>query len=219
MKKVILYYFLCMFVFLNGCSVVLQKGRRTDIERIKRLQEELSELKSAKLSLEDRLSQEIKDKQIRLKMAKKGLVITFVAEVLFDSGKADLRKESLPMLDKVIEVLKDKVPEHDIGIEGHTDNQPIKYSHWKSNWELSAHRALSVLYYLEKKGIPPEKMRAIGYGEFHPVASNDTAEGRQLNRRVEIVILPKSAKVKKEILSQEEVGSLRTEKEEELLLK
>jgi chemotaxis protein MotB len=199
------FYFLVMcFFFTEGCAIVLQKGRRSDIEKIKALQEELEEFKKTKSILEEKLSKEIKDKQVRLKMAEKGLVITFVAEVLFDSGKAVLRQESLPMLDKVIQILKKEALNHDIGIEGHTDNQPIKYSAWKSNWELSAHRALSVLHYLIEKGIEPQRVRATGYGEYRPVASNDTAEGRQLNRRVEIVILPKAVKkIEKESLEKE----------------
>jgi chemotaxis protein MotB len=132
-------------------------------------------------------------------MAKKGLVITFVAEVLFDSGKAKLREDSLPILDKVVRILQETVPANDIGIEGHTDDEPIKHSRWKSNWELSAQRALSVLHYLEDSGVASGRLSAIGYGEYQPVASNDTAEGKQLNRRVEIVILPKSVKAKTDV--------------------
>jgi chemotaxis protein MotB len=89
-------------------------------------------------------------------------------------------------------VLLKEVADRDIGIEGHTDNQPIKYSGWKSNWELSMARATSVLHYLvDKKGLAPQRVAATGYGEYRPVATNDTEEGRRLNRRVEIVILPK----------------------------
>ena len=85
---------------------------------------------------------------------------------------------------------------HDIGIEGHTDNEPIKYSGWKSNWELSTARALSVLHYLiDEKGVAPIRVSAIGYGEYRPIASNSNKEGRQANRRVEIVILPNVSKV------------------------
>jgi chemotaxis protein MotB len=122
------------------------------------------------------------------------LVITFLAEVLFDSGKAKLKPESLPILDKVAGIINEEAPENNIGIEGHTDNVPIKHSSWKSNWELSSHRALSVLYYLESKGVQSEKLSASGYGEYKPVSSNDSSEGRQMNRRVEIVIMPKTSK-------------------------
>jgi chemotaxis protein MotB len=201
---------LIIFVFfISGCAIIFQRGRRSDIEKIQNLESELDNLKNTKALLEERLAQEIKDKQVRLEMAEKGLVITFVAEILFDSGKAKLKTESYASLDKVAEILKERVPDNNIGIEGHTDNQPIKYSGWKSNWELSSQRALSVLYYLESKGIKPVHLSAIGYGEYHPVSSNDTVDGRQLNRRVEIVILPRSVK-------KTEAESVGAEKEEEL---
>jgi len=192
-KKILVLLMISVF-FLNGCAVIFQKGRRSDVEKIEFLKSELDELRHARGILEERLSQEITDKQVSLAMAEKGLVITFVAEVLFDSGKAKLRKESFPILDKVIRILKEEVPSNNIGIEGHTDNEPIKYSSWKSNWELSAQRALSVLYYLESEGITSTRLSAVGHGEHKPIVSNDTIEGKQLNRRVEIVILPKSAK-------------------------
>lgn len=190
-------------VLFSGCAVVLQKGRRSDIEKIQTLEKELESLRKTKAVLEEKLSKEIGEEQVRVKVEEKGLVITFVAEVLFDSGKAALRKESYPILDKVVAIIQEEVPENDIGIEGHTDNVPIKYSGWESNWELSAQRALSVLHYLENSGIEPEKLSAIGYGEYHPVASNDTKEGRQLNRRVEIVILPKTTKAKEEVIEED----------------
>jgi len=202
MKKIVLI--LVLIAFTSGCAVVLQRGRRSDIERIKALQEELQELKSTKISLEQRLAQEIDDDRVTVTMEEKGLVITFIAEVLFDSGKARLKTDSFPILDKVASILKAEVPDNNIGIEGHTDDQPIRFSKWKSNWELSAHRALSVLHYLEEKGIDPERLAAVGYGQFRPVSTNDTAEGKQLNRRVEVVILPKSALERKGALRGEE---------------
>ena len=182
---------------LAGCTVIFQKGRRSDIQKIEDLSKQLDELATAKELLADRLAQEIKDKQVTLKMMEKGLVITFLADILFDSGKAVIKPEVYPILDKVVRVLKEDVPQLNVGIEGHTDNQPIRYSGWKSNWELSTGRALSVLHYLiEKEGISPERVSAIGYGEYRSVATNDTAEGRHLNRRVEIVILPRTTKIK-----------------------
>ncbi len=185
------------FISLNlvGCTVIFQKGRRADVEKISQLKNELSELERAKAELEERLKREIGDKQVSIEMAERGLVITFVAEVLFDSGKSKLKSEALESLTKISDVLKTTVRDLKVGIEGHTDNVPIKYSGWKSNWELSSARAMSVLHYLiDTDGLEPERLSATGYGEYHPVASNDTAEGRQKNRRVEIVILPKVTK-------------------------
>ena len=105
---------------------------------------------------------------------------------------AKLRKDSYSKLDKVADVLNTTVADLNVGIEGHTDNRPIKKSGWKSNWELSTARALSVLHYLSDKSVAEPRLAAIGYGEYKPVASNDTKAGRQKNRRVEIVILPKT---------------------------
>ncbi len=182
---------------LAGCTFIFQSGRRSDVQKIDELSQQLDELNQARRLLENALSKEIEDKQVKLEMMEKGLVITVVGDVLFDSGKAKVRSQSYSILDKVATVLKDNVPELNVGIEGHTDNIPIKHSGWKSNWELSTARALSVLHYLvEEKDIFPERVSAIGYGEFRPVASNDIKDGRQLNRRVEIVILPQFSKAK-----------------------
>ncbi len=191
--KMVVSLFLIAF-FISGCTVIFQRGRRSDIERIKTLEEELARLQDTKDILESRLAQEIANEQVRLKIEDKGLVVTFVAEVLFDSGKAKLKKGSFPILAKVARILKEEVAGYGINIEGHTDNQPIKHSPWKSNWELSSHRALSVLHRLEKEGVRSQRMSATGFGEYNPVASNDTSEGKSLNRRVEIVIVPKSLK-------------------------
>lgn len=181
---------------LSGCTFVVQKGRRSDIQKIEDLSQQLDELGRARELLERRFAEEIRDKQVKLEMMKKGLVITVVGDLLFDSGKAKIRREGYAVLDKVAQVLAEDVPDLEVGIEGHTDNQPITHSGWKSNWELSVARALSVVHYLiDEKTIPPERLSAIGYGEYNPVAYNDTREGRQLNRRVEIVILPELAKV------------------------
>ena len=177
---------------LSGCTIILQKGRRTDIEKISKMKNDLTELQRAKDELEKQLQDEINNKQVKVEMQEKGLVITFVSEVLFDSGKAKLRKDSYPKLEKVADVLNTTVSDLNVGIEGHTDNRPIKKSGWKSNWELSTARALSDLHYLSDKSVAEPRLAAIGYGEYKPVASNDTKAGREKNRRVEIVILPKT---------------------------
>ena len=182
----------------SGCTVIFQKGRRADVERISKLKSDLTELERAKQELESRLKNEINDKEVKVEMLAKGLVITFVAEVLFDSGKAQLRKDAFPKLDKVAGVLNTTVADLNVGVEGYTDNEPIRKSGWKSNWELSSARALSVLHYLSQKNVSEPRLAAIGYGEFKPVALNTTKEGRQKNRRVEIVILPKTEKTKSE---------------------
>ncbi|OGX16422.1 MAG: hypothetical protein A2166_00845 [Omnitrophica WOR_2 bacterium RBG_13_41_10] len=195
LSKITLITLLCLG--LAGCTFIFQKGRRSDVQKIEELSRQIDELSQARGLLESKLNQEILDKQVKLQMMEKGLVITVVGDVLFDSGKAKIKSEGYAILDKVSGVLKEDVPQLNVGIEGHTDNVPIQYSSWKSNWELSTARALSVLHYLvDKDGISPERVSAIGYGEYSPVASNDTREDRKLNRRVEIVILPQLTKAK-----------------------
>ena len=180
-----------------SCTFIFQAGRRSDAQTIQELNAQLDELARSKGLLEQKLGQEINDKQIKLQMMEKGLVITVVGDLLFDSGKSKIRPEAFSLLTKVSVILKDNMAQFNIGIEGHTDNVPIKQSGWKSNWELSTARALSVLHYLsDDQGIQPERLSAIGYGEYRPVASNETKDGRKQNRRVEIVILPNIAKVK-----------------------
>ena len=118
-------------------------------------------------------------------------MITFMSEVFFDSGKDIIREDGKDSIRKVAEVLNRDVPNSNFAIEGHTDNQLIKYSKWKSNWELSSARALAVLhYFVDECSVAPTRLSANGYGEFRPVAPNDTNENMQKNRRVEIVILP-----------------------------
>lgn len=195
-----------------GCSIKLVKRSQSDVERLDALSqqvdalrelsqaraEEAERLRKAQALLEERLAKEIAEHQVSVGMDERGLVITFLAEILFDSGKATVRPDAQPILDKVTRVLQEELVDQPIGIEGHTDNDPIKYSGWKSNWELSTARATSVLHYLvDERRLAPTRVSAIGYGEYRPVASNDTPEGKQQNRRVEVVVLPKAlAKVK-----------------------
>lgn len=176
---------------LSGCTIVFQKGRRSDTDKIRSLEDEVDRLTQIRAELEEKLKGV---EGVTLKREERGLVITFLDEILFDSGKAAIRPEAAPILDKVASVVVEKALDLNIGVEGHTDNDPIKHSGWKSNWELSTARATSVLHHLIEKGLRPEKLAAVGYGEYRPVAPNDSAEGRRSNRRVEVVILPELKK-------------------------
>lgn len=200
----------------TGCGVNFYAGRPSDVLRIRELSGELDrirthreaqaqQLKEAQALLEQRLKKEIAERQVKLEMAERGLVLTFVTEVIFDSGKAAIRPEAQETLAKVASVIREKVSDRDVGIEGHTDNEPIKVSGWKSNWELSTARATSVLHLLEQRGVSPRRLVAAGYGEYRPISPNDSPAGRQKNRRVEIVILPKKlTKLEQQLLREAE---------------
>jgi chemotaxis protein MotB len=116
------------------------------------------------------------------------VTVTLPTAILFASGKAELKKATMSDLDHIADVLKSKYGGMQVEVVGHTDSDPIKKSKWADNWELSAQRALAVLRYLVKKGIPPDLIRASGRGESVPVASNTTVSGKAQNRRVEIVV-------------------------------
>ncbi len=116
------------------------------------------------------------------------ITVTLQDDILFDSGKATLKKATSTQLDHILSVLKSKYSGRQIDVVGHTDSDPIKKSPWKDNWELSAERALTVVRYLVERGIPEAQIQASGCGAARPVASNSTPAGKAKNRRVEIVV-------------------------------
>ena len=128
------------------------------------------------------------EKIARIEVGENKIRIIFLAPVLFDPGDAYLKPGSLPDLEQLVKALVD-LP-NPIQIEGHTDDRPLgPSSKFESNWELSAARAFAVLRYLEVSGVPQQRLSAIGYGEFRPVATNSTPEGRTTNRRIEINLI------------------------------
>lgn len=149
-----------------------------------------NELARAKKELEERLANELASGDLGVSMSDRGLVVTMLDRILFDSGKAELKSTAEGTLQKVADVLGEQA-ENVIYVEGHTDSDPIRQSGWRSNWELSTARATEVIHYFtEQAGLNPEKFVASGYGEFHPVAENASSEGKTLNRRVEVIISP-----------------------------
>ncbi|ATW26967.1 flagellar motor protein MotB [Candidatus Formimonas warabiya] len=121
-------------------------------------------------------------------VSERGLVVSLSNAALFDSGSSELHADQKKTVIKIGEILK--VLPNLIRVEGHTDNRPIHNARFPSNWELSVLRATTVLQILVADvGISPDKISAIGYGEYRPIAPNDSGPNRQLNRRVDIVIM------------------------------
>ncbi len=137
-------------------------------------------------ALESTLSPFIADDLVNVKKTDRGIEVEMKSKMLFDSGSARLSRTAIKMLRDVSEILR-PLP-NQIVVEGHTDNVPIRTILFPSNWELSSVRAASVVNLLGRFGIDPQRMAAIGYGEFKPTATNDDEEGRQKNRRVALVI-------------------------------
>ncbi|MGD0938103.1 MAG: OmpA family protein [Terracidiphilus sp.] len=141
--------------------------------------------------LEQKLSNQVATHTVSIQMGRDGLVISLRDAGFFDSGSATPKPETLPTLRQIAASLGSSP--YDLRIEGHTDNIPIHTAEFDSNWELSSARATRIARLLvDMNAIPPERISAAGYAEFHPVASNDTAEGRAENRRIDLVVQPRT---------------------------
>ncbi len=139
--------------------------------------------------LQARLSNQIAEHVVALHIGREGLVISLREAGFYDSGSTVPHPGSIGSIDSIISVLR-PTP-YDIRIEGHTDNVPIHTSEFSTNWELSAGRATRMTrLFVERFQFDPRRLSAAGYGEYHPVASNDSPEGRGQNRRVDIIVLP-----------------------------
>jgi chemotaxis protein MotB len=152
---------------------------------------EVAQLMKARKELERALAEELDAYKAKLEMTEQGLRITFLSEIFFNSGQAELKESAQETLSKVSEIITQKAGNSHLEITGHTDTDPIIHSGWQTNWELASARALSVLHYLiDTGGIDPTKISSISYGEFLPVADNSTDKGKSKNRRVELLIAP-----------------------------
>ena len=137
------------------------------------------------------LSQEVEKGNLQVRQYKNMLTVDVAEQIFFDTGSFTLKKTGQEVLKKVGDAIAN-YPDKAIRVVGHTDNVPYKSAKW-SNWELSAMRATTVVRFLQDKcKIEPQRLVSAGRGQFEPVASNDTPEGRQKNRRIEITLLDKS---------------------------
>lgn len=150
--------------------------------------EQLENMSEIMRNMEGYIEENDLQDRVEIEAKRKGLVISFTGEILYELGRADLRDEGREVLAMISDNLKD-IP-NDIMIEGHTDDLPIRTDEFPSNWELSTARAVNVTKFLiEEQDFMPSRLSAAGYSEYRPVADNSTSEGRNENRRVEIVVL------------------------------
>ena len=158
------------------------EGTGASMEELKSISEELSKyVRDAGI-----------DDRVQVNMTQRGLVITLAEAGFFGSGEASVKPESYPILEAIARVLSHY--RRPLRVEGHTDDRPISTARFPSNWELSSARAAYIVRVLvDDFAYPPERLSASGYAHFHPVAGNDTDEGRKRNRRVDIVVLTSRA--------------------------
>jgi chemotaxis protein MotB len=212
-KTMTLLACLGLFALLSGCTNWEQKYDALSVEH-ENLKGQLVFERGQKRDLADRISsdqqtidelrRQIEEKKktpaeasgfgegydVAFNAAAGTITVTLPNAILFDSGKAELKKATSTELDHIRTVLKDKYPNKQIDVVGHTDTDPINKTKdlWKDNWELSAERALAVTRYLIARGIDEKMICAVACGETRPIVSNATASGKARNRRVEIVV-------------------------------
>lgn len=162
-----------------------------EVERAAReaTEAEARDLTGTYANLIEQLESEVSSGQLEIHRLKGRLQVRALDRILFDTGSTVINAEGRGVLAHVAEQIG-KLEGHSVRVEGHTDSVPISTERFASNWELSAARAAGVVRYLVENGLDPEKLSAAGLGEFHPIAPNNTREGRARNRRIEIVLVP-----------------------------
>lgn len=166
----------CFFIILYALSAALSKN-----------------IKNAKEELDKMMKEQKMESQMQVEVTKDGLQLTLQEQegsAYFESGKAEITPNGKAMLENIAPILA-KIP-NEVLVEGHTDNIPIHTAQFDSNWELSTARATNVVKYLvQVDKLAPDRIAAIGYGEYKPIVANDTPENRNKNRRVVFFIKKK----------------------------
>jgi chemotaxis protein MotB len=175
----------------NQKSGEMESGKKEGMITEEQDQRELKEL-------QERLNQYIKEKNLssnlETELTAGGLMLTITEGVLFQSGQAEINGQAVKIAGDISELLIADPPRY-ISIGGHTDNRPISTAKFPSNWELSSARAVNFMkVLLNNTNLEPSHFSATGYAEHRPIAPNDSAEGREKNRRVEVLILPYNIK-------------------------
>lgn len=228
---------LCFFILMFSMSTVDAKKYNAAIKSLKmalehQTEEELHDLPVVKVTetvevsdtfavamsemekISEKMNMFIEDQniksQVEVVIDERGLVIKIDSKVMYGLGEAKILPESYKLVSSIAKLLHQN--NYKVRVEGHTDNLPISSEQFPSNWELSSGRATSVVRYLIREGIPPERLSAEGFAFYKPITSNATAEGRTLNRRIEIVF-------KKEDIIEEVLEKKAVEKSEQEALK
>jgi chemotaxis protein MotB len=189
----------------NQEIAALQQEKDTLQKQIAAAQQEVADLQKQKTTLQSdseqrqsqydalvkKLSSEVQQGQLQVRQYQNMLSVDVAEKIFFDSGRAELKEGGKDVLKKVGDALK-SYDKKIIRVVGYTDNVPIAkamQNTFPTNWELSVARATNVVRQLQEVGVPPQRMIASGRGEFSPIAPNDTPEGRQKNRRIEIMLV------------------------------
>ncbi|MFV2059306.1 MAG: flagellar motor protein MotD [Gammaproteobacteria bacterium] len=171
----------------TSTSEQISNDNKVALINIKPIQSKKSKtLDEVKNELNESLKSFINDKSIKITQTNNWISVEMDSSIIYTSGSSNLEIDAIPILQKLARILA-PIP-NEIEVEGHTDNIPIHNVFYPSNWELSAARSARVVNLFMNSGVNPERLSAIGYGEFRPLASNKTNSGRKKNRRVNVVI-------------------------------
>ncbi|MBN1383759.1 MAG: flagellar motor protein MotB [Elusimicrobia bacterium] len=198
LMTILMIFFMILYAFsiLYGggaqyekAMAAIQKAMGGSAEQLKKIETFEKEVEIGS-KMEDFIKEKKLSDYAKVETNAQRIKISLANPILFDSGKAELKDAVKPALKEIAQLIK--TMENHIVVEGHTDNIPFRGKEYRSNFELSAARAFSVIdYFINKTNIHPERFSAFGYGEFRPIAPNKTEEGRAKNRRIEINILRK----------------------------
>ncbi len=203
MRKLTVFFVISVLILplLVGCSSKAKDERiatleqqvanlQSDLEQARRAREQAEQRAAALQSDLDSLAEKL---EITMEEQEQNKLLRIPDELMFSSGSATINQNGRQMLGEVANIV-DKYPEYDIRVEGHTDDKQILpefQDRFRTNWELSTARATHVVrHMINERGVNPKRISAVGYGEFRPIATNETAEGRAQNRRVEIYFVP-----------------------------
>ena len=214
MAAVLHFRVLMKATILMGCAVIAMSGcvsqgkydeavAETELTRAQ-LDEKNLQLQAANAENErthavyqdmvHKLQRQIDAGEVKVEIRDGRMVLDLQNDILFETGRVDIKPEGAKDLDAVADILKG-IPDRQFQVAGHTDDVPINNGVYPSNWELSTARALQVIHYLEDKGVKPAQLSAAGYADVDPVASNATPQGRKQNRRLEITLQPNITEV------------------------
>jgi chemotaxis protein MotB len=186
---------------LRDRIAALEGDRAKLASNLSATQKEMDELRRAHTQAEQRselyrtlvtkLRSMIDAQTLGVEIRKGKMVVKLGDQILFDPGRAELKTAGAAALRQVAAVLRE-IPDRDFLVAGHTDNRPIRASTYRSNWELSTARAVTVVQFLQTEGVDPRRLAAAGYSEFDPLSDNIATDTRAQNRRIEVVVMPKS---------------------------
>jgi len=165
------------------------QATKTELEEVRRLREQAERAAKAFKDLAARLKSMVDAGQLEVVTRNGRMMLKLPDDILFPSGSDQLKKEGKAAIEGITKVLTD-VPDRAFLIAGHTDNVPIRSKRFRTNWDLSTARAVEVVKLMIAAGMAPERVAAAGYGEFDPVAANDSPENKSKNRRLEIILMP-----------------------------